>query len=105
MLRVTFPPLAAGEKRTVYFPFLAGLAVGETISTKVVAASVYSGTDASPEDLISGSAGSAGTTVSQLIDGTAAVLGVVYHLVCTITTSAGQTLQSGGYLVIIPPTP
>lgn len=105
MIRVTFAPLALGEKRTLSFSFLSALAVGETISTQSVAASVYSGTDATPAGTISGSASASGAVVSQLIDGTAAVLGVVYHLICTITTSAGQTLQAGGYLVIVPDMP
>lgn len=100
MVRVTFPSLTVGELSMLTFPFV--LAVGETISTKSVAATVYSGTDPTPSNVISGSATSSGAVVSQKITGIGAVLGVIYDLVCTITTSAGQTLQCGGYLAIVP---
>jgi hypothetical protein len=105
VIRVTFKPLAVGEIRKETFSFLSALAVGETISTQSVVASVYSGTDATPSDLVSGSASASGAVVTQALDGTAAVLGVIYHLVCTITTSASQTLQAGGYLAVVPDTP
>lgn len=76
------------------------LGAGETISTQSVAASVYSGTDASPSSIISGSASASGAVVSQKI--TAGVVGVLYELACTITTSAGQTLVLTGYLAVLP---
>lgn len=88
----------AGERKLLCFPFT--LAVGETISTKSVAATVYSGTDASPSSLISGSATNNGSVVQQLVVGGTA--GVIYYLLCTITTSLGQTLNLCGYLAVIP---
>lgn len=100
MLRVELPNKLAGETKTVPFDFTSLLASGETISTKSCAATVYSGTDASPSAIISGSASSSGAVVSQLI--TAGVVGVIYSLVCTITTSAGQTLQLAGFLAVLP---
>lgn len=105
MIRVSFQPMCAGEIKTLTFPFTSQMTVGETISTQSVAASVWSGTDASPADVVSGSASASGQNVTQKITAVAAVLGVVYDLVCTITTSAGQTLQCGGYLAVIPNTP
>lgn len=98
--RVDLAPKLAGETATYQFDFSSWLAVGETISTQSVAASVYSGTDASPSSIISGSASASGAVVSQKI--TAGTVGVIYQLLCTITTSAGQTLQLAGYLAVIP---
>ena len=75
------------------------LAIGETISTQSCTASVYSGVDASPSSVISGSASASGAIVSQKV--AAGVLGVIYEIACTITTSAGQTLILPGYLAIV----
>ena len=71
-----------------------------TISTAVITSTVYSGTDASPSSMISGSATISGYNVTQKITG--GVLGVVYQLLCTITTSDGQTLQMPGFLAVVP---
>lgn len=98
--RVIFDPKRSGETVTLQFDFASRLAVSETISTQSVAASVYSGTDASPSAIISGSATASGTIVSQKI--TAGTIGVTYSLACTITTSAGQTLLMVGFLTVIP---
>lgn len=86
----------------VVFDFISALAAGETISTKVVTASVYSGTDASPSSIISGSATSGGAIVSQKVTG--GVAGTLYELLCTITTSLGQTLTMSSFLAVIPNT-
>ena len=96
--RQGFDAKLVGETATVQFNFLARLAVGETISTAAVAASVYSGVDGSPSAIISGSASASGAIVSQNV--TAGVAGVIYELTCTVTTSAGQTLQLVGLLPV-----
>lgn len=98
MNELQIPPKLVGETATVRFDFISRLAVGETISTKSVVATVYTGVDATPSAVISGAASSSGTVVSQLVTG--GVAGVIYQLVCTITTSAGQTLQLAGLLVV-----
>ena len=83
------------------FDFISVLAVGETISTQVVTATVYSGTDPIPANLISGAAAVQNVTqVVQLFTG--GVTGVLYQLLCTITTSLGQTLRQMAYLAVIP---
>jgi hypothetical protein len=83
------------------FDFTSSLAVGEVISTQVVTATVYSGNDPSPSSLISGAAAVQNVTqVIQLF--TAGVVGVIYSLVCKITTSFGQTLEQMAYLAVIP---
>lgn len=92
-----------GEVILVQFDFLSRLASGETISTQSVAASVYSGVDASPSAIINGAASVSGTTiVQQSITG--GVLGCIYALLCTITTSLGQTIQMSTLLAIEPTT-
>ena len=103
MLRVELPNKLAGETKLVPFDFTSLLASGETISTKSCAAAVYSGTDATPSAIISGSASSSGAVVSQAV--TAGTVGVIYYIVCTITTSLSQTLQLAGFLAVLPDVP
>ena len=98
-MTIAFPPKHASAIKKLVFDFISDLAVGETISTQTVTASVWSGTDASPSAIINGAATAAGTKVTQTITG--GVVGVFYKLTCTITTSAGQTLIMIGYLAII----
>lgn len=89
-----------GETAPVTFDFTAQLGAAETISTQTVTASIYSGVDANPSAIISGAASASGKIVSQSI--TAGVSGVVYQLVCAITTSLGKTLQQSSYLAVVP---
>lgn len=98
--RVTFAGKYAGETVKVTFDFTSMLASGETLSTEVVTATVYSGTDASPSSVISGAASASGAVVTQTITG--GTLGVVYELKCTVTTSASQILILTGYFPIPP---
>lgn len=96
---VQFPPKATGETVKLVFDFISRLAVGETISTQAVVATVWTGTDATPSAIVSGVASASGTKVTQAITGGTA--GVVYKLVCTITTSASQTLSLTGLLAVL----
>lgn len=98
--RVVFPTKTVGESATLAFPFASRLGVGVTISTKVVTCTVYSGVDAAPANVISGAAGSSGSDVTQKVTG--GVLGVIYYLLCTITTSDSQTLELAGFLAVVP---
>jgi len=96
-------PKFAGEIRNQTFDFISSLAASETISTQVTTCTVYSGVDASPSSVIMGAATASGTIVTQKIGG--GVAGVIYELLCKITTSAGQTLELSGYLAIVPDLP
>lgn len=98
--RVILPPKTVSEQILVPFDFTSRLAAGETISTKAVTCTTWSGTDASPSSMISGAATSSGSVVSQLVINGAS--GVTYYLLCTITTSLGQQLQLAGFLVVLP---
>lgn len=90
----------AGETAPVTFDFTSAMGAAETISTQSVVATVYSGVDATPSAIINGAATASGKVVSQSI--TAGVSGVVYQLVCTITTSLSKTLQQSSYLAVVP---
>lgn len=100
MTRIILGPKYAAETRTETFDFTSRLALAETLSTASVTATVYSGTDASPSALVSGSAGISGAKVTQLI--TAGTVGVTYMLSCSVTTSTGQTLVLKGYMTVVP---
>lgn len=100
MSRITLEGKLAGETELVVFDFTSKMVVGTTISTKTTTCSVYSGTDSSPSSVINGAATSSGQKVTQSVTG--GVLGVVYLLVCTITTSDSQTLILSAFLCIVP---
>lgn len=102
-LRQELPPKLSGDIANVTFDFTSRLGASETISTQSVAASVYSGTDATPSGLISGAATASGAVVTQKLTG--GVVGVIYELLCTITTSAGQTLVMSALLAVVPDLP
>ena len=92
----TFDPKAVAEDWVVTFDFVERLDSSETISTATYTATVFQGTDASPNDIISGSATISGTKVTQLIiNGTD---GVTYQIQCEITTSGSQRLDGIGLL-------
>ena len=98
--RVDHQPKFTGETSSYTVDFVDKIPSGQTISTQVVTASVYSGTDASPSAIISGSATASGTQVTQKL--TAGTIGVTYELTWTITTSGSLTLIKTGYLSIVP---
>jgi len=85
---------------SVTFSFSFDLAVGETLSSASVAATVYSGTDPAASAIVFGSPAISGGQVTQIIIN--GVEGVTYLLTCTVTTSAGEVLSREGYLVITP---
>jgi len=100
MSLTTFPSKVNAETVTETFDFQSRLALAETLSTASVVATVYSGTDASPSAVISGSATISGAQVKQKVTG--GIEGNLYTLTCTVTTSGGQTLIVAGTLAIVP---
>jgi hypothetical protein len=99
--RVTFPPKLAGTTQTYTFDFISNLAPGETITPQSVIVAVYSGTDPNPGMMLAGSASV--TNITQVLQNlTGGVLGTIYEVACTVTTSLGQTLVLSAYLVIVP---
>jgi hypothetical protein len=83
------------------FDFIASLQVGETINSCTTTATVYSGTDLVPGNILSGSPAIVNSTqVIQLITG--GVVGVIYEISCKIITSLGQSVVLAGFMAIIP---
>ena len=105
MSRIVLPPMLVGAVQNIAFDFTSLLAAGETLSTQSATATVYSGTDANPSTLVSGSATASGAVVTQLITLAGKPAGTVYELLCTATTSAGQTLKLSAFLASVPALP
>lgn len=101
--RITLPGKYLSEAVFARFDFTSQLAVGETISSASVTASVWSGTDPSPSAIVSGAASISGAVVRQLI--IQGVLGVVYELLCTAITSLGQSIEISAYQAVVPDLP
>ncbi len=83
------------------FDFSLGLTVGETISSASTAATCYSGSDATPQAIISGAAVPSGKVVGQVITG--GLEGNAYLVTCTATTSLGHHLDASAFLVVAAP--
>lgn len=101
--RVIIPAKKLGESVILPFDFISKLSPGETLVSAVCSASVYTGVDPLPANLISGTATISGTIVNQLV--TTGVLGVIYDVLARATTSLGQVLELSGYLAIVPDLP
>ena len=97
--RTIFATKAVSETKKLTFDFLSDLGVTETISSAPVTAAVFSGTDATPSAIVSGSSSISGSVVTQAI--TAGTAGVTYLLTCTATTSASQVLIIQAYLSVV----
>lgn len=93
-------PKKAGELATVPFDFTSKLAPGETISLATVTCTLYSGVDPNPSAMIFGVATIFGFVITQKI--TAGGVGNLYQLLCTITTSTGQSILMSMYLAVVP---
>lgn len=99
--RVVFPiKHQAAVLLTTAFNFISKLALGETIISEAVIAQVYTGTDPSPQAMVSGAAVIEGAIVKQSIIG--GISGVIYQLFCIVTTSLGNTIQLAGFLAVVP---
>lgn len=97
--RTELQPKSPATKANYQFDFTDQLASGETISTQTVVASLYSGVDADPSQLIAGAATQSSGIVTQAIK--KGLAGNIYQLTCTVTTSGNLTLQRSGLLAIV----
>lgn len=100
-MKTVFPVKRSGEVMSLEFDFTSQLATGETISTAVIDASVYTGGEVVPS-LVAATPTISGSVVTSLVSG--GLLGTIYGVTCQITTSLGQTLQQWGDLAIAPGT-
>jgi hypothetical protein len=80
------------------FDFTSLLQEGETLASAVVSASVFSGTDTTPENLLDGDPEVDGVRVEQKITG--GELGTVYTLLCQAGTCNGQVHSLAAYLAL-----
>ena len=96
---LVFPALLPSALQLLTVDFGDALASGETISGQAVAATVYSGTDATPSSRVSGAASASGTVVSQNVLAPSSA-GNIYQLIWTVTTSASRTLKKSGLVAI-----
>lgn len=101
--RQELSPKLQGETTPRVFDFTSKLQPGETISSAVVTASVWSGNDSDPSAILSGSPTISGVQVSQPV--TAGVLGCIYELLCQATTSLANIYALAGYLAVTPDLP
>lgn len=96
-----FTPKRPNEQEVFGFDFTPQLSTGESISTATVTASVISGSDPSPQSIVSGAAVISKGKVSQKIIG--GVDGEIYKLVCQVSTTGAlfpQVLEAVGSLQI-----
>lgn len=98
-----FPPKQDSATIPLVFDFLSQLESTETISSHVCDCVVEVGTDANPENVLSGSTSVEGKQVTQLITG--GVVGAIYRVSCDIVTSLGQHLTMYGRVAVLGSTP
>jgi hypothetical protein len=101
--RVILNPKKQGETIPEAFNFISSLGAGETIASAVCTCTVYSGTDPHPSSLIDGATSISGTVATQGITG--GIVGVMYELLMTATTSLGNIIEISAYLAIEPDLP
>ena len=104
MSRTVITPKYAGETKDYPFNFASQL-VGatETLVSAVATASVYSGVDASPGALVNSTPTVLGTVATLRTQ--AGVVGVIYVVTVTGTSSTGQVMILQAFLTILPGQP
>lgn len=98
--RVVIRGKLAGETAQRLFDFISDLAPGETLSgVPTTTATVWTGNDSEPQNLVSGAAAISGTQVSQNFAG--GVAGTLYALCVKADTSAGRVLEKQAYFSVM----
>lgn len=85
-----FSPKDPGETVLCTFDYTQSLGVGENILSAIISVLLRVGADDDPSAMIDGSVIISTPRVGQLITG--GILGNVYHITCTATTSGDQVL-------------
>lgn len=88
---ITIPPKTSGETTRVTFDFLSQLPDTDTVASATATATVWSGTDASPSAVVSGSPTVSGTKAYVILTG--GVAGNVYMVTVTATPTTNTTLR------------
>lgn len=92
-------PKAASETRIIIADLASAMNAGDALSSATVTCSLWSGVDASPSSVISGSATVSGTKVTQKVTG--GVEGNIYILTFSGVTAATATVKATMYLAIV----
>jgi hypothetical protein len=98
MTRVVFEPKPVDETVERIFDFTSRLSEGESLASAVVTVSVFSGVDADPAAILSGSPRFDGLRVIQ--DFIAGEEGTTYTVKCQAGTCNGQVASLAAYLAI-----
>ena len=99
MNRVVFAGKPTSEDVVRTFDFTSLLAEGESLAAASLEVSVFSGTDSSPEDILSGVATVSSPRVEQEFTG--GVLGTVYSVLCVAGTCNDQVYSLAAYLAVV----
>ncbi len=86
MSLVTTPAKTVAEKTLIGFDFASKLSIGEALTAASCAIEVWSGIDASPSSVLSGTPTVSGTKAYQTVVG--GISGCLYKITCVGTTSA-----------------
>jgi hypothetical protein len=102
--RIVIDPAKLGEGPQIPFDFISGMqSPDEVLVSATTTCTLYSGTDPSPQSIISGPATVSGTIAFQKCVPT--IVGNIYDLSCKALTSAGQILILDAYFAIVPGVP
>jgi hypothetical protein len=96
--RVVFQQKPINQDVVRTFDFTSLFTEGEVLAAAVVDVSVFSGTDASPLDMLDGTVELDGLRVSQRFTG--GTLGAVYTVTCLVGTCNEQVLSLAAYLAV-----
>jgi len=99
METIILPEKGIGETYPVTITFADKLQSGEAINGAAVTVTVYAGTDATPSNLLSGSATYTANTVTQVITG--GVAGVIYSLVYVATGTSSHNYAKVARLAVV----
>lgn len=103
MGRVVLDPCRVGESVIVPMDFISGLAAGEFLVSGQALATVYTGTDPNPQNIVTGGMTFSGSIANQQV--TPPFVGVIYTLLFKVITSDGNLLELAGYFAIEPVLP
>lgn len=98
--RVELPPKRQGEVISPPFDFSFKCQAGDILSAPVVTCTVWSGVDASPSSVLTGTNPITGQVVNVGLQ--AGVVGVIYIVKCSVTASLSGTLILEGMLAVLP---
>ena len=95
-----YDPQNPGETEVFGMDFVNELSVGETIVSASVTLQVVTGTDATPQTHVNGSATISLSKVSQSIGGL--LVNVTYRVIFTVVTNKGQTIILYSHVRCVP---